>query len=239
MITPENSYWLLVISVVGTIIMLCILIWGFWSKIKQVWGVIMSIRFRSPIFRRERLFQNGVPEDKGVHRERDSEWLEHFDSLFQSHIESVIFVHLWSPAGQPLFPSTEPYLIFICNIVNNTPFSILITGVEGRTQINGVSCQLNARWSGGESRVLPHRGGGGNVRIEQPLFPESGEALIERIGTKQMIRFSLDDVYFTGIIEDTQNNLPKIRAGKIFDVDGAGITREHSQANLQISVFRK
>jgi hypothetical protein len=123
------------------------------------------------------------------------------------------------------------------NIENNTPFQILITGVEGRAQINGERCQLDARWPTGGSRVESFRGGG--VAIEQPLFPEAGRAILSRIGASETIRFSLDKVFFTGTIEDTQTALPKSRAGRTFDVDSSGIAQEHSQASFQVRVLRK
>jgi len=45
MITPENSHWLLVGSIIGTIIAIAILIWGYWAPLKKPLikrGIIMN-----------------------------------------------------------------------------------------------------------------------------------------------------------------------------------------------------
>ncbi len=36
MITPENSYWLLIGSIVGVILLVLVLIWGFWPEVKRI-----------------------------------------------------------------------------------------------------------------------------------------------------------------------------------------------------------
>ena len=85
MITPENADWLLGGSIVGTIILVCVLMMGFWPEIRR-------LQFRNPvILRREDSWVNLEKPSSAFHEDRDA--LTKAEGTLKEQIEKT--EHVW------------------------------------------------------------------------------------------------------------------------------------------------
>jgi hypothetical protein len=122
----------------------------------------------------------------------------------------------------------DPYLQFGIKVWNASLYDIELTGVNGGGNINKTQCTRDAKLPFPfviPKYVEPYYSCG----ITQPISEAVARTLQNRLHDGGLISFDLSGIEWIGIIALP----PRFRCASQFEVDGARVSQEHSQAGVQ------
>ena len=120
------------------------------------------------------------PSGQIANAESTGTWLQDRAEYNRKNLPSLIktLSSSWACDG---LRSSEPHLDAIRELWNGSMFDVRITGVEGVFEIGGVACQVSASTTG----LALSRYTSANIRITQPVTPETARGLRDKIKAQE------------------------------------------------------